>query len=317
MSTTTIRRRSRASLWAGAAALLSGVLLLAGLLTPTWAGAEVSTSSIALHNNTAEVGKDCPPGGAAYWHFVFAPNNGTASFVTITLNLTTETVTFSGAQIVPNGSQTDNVFVAVPAGHVLTDLQIAGSSATYTGTAPNQFNLSHICEGTVPPTTVTTTTTTPSSTTTTEPSTTTTTTPSSTTTTQPSTTTTTEPSTTTTTEASTTTTTEPSTTTTTEASTTTTTEPSTTTTTAAVAASTTVPSSTTTAVESSTTTPEADAAPAVAVLPASIVRSPTSTLPVTGGARVSLLAFGAVLAAAGAALLLVRRRLDAAADSGH
>ena len=47
--------------------------------------APMSVSTIALHNNTAEAGTDCPAGGAAYWHFVFAPNDDSASFTSITL----------------------------------------------------------------------------------------------------------------------------------------------------------------------------------------------------------------------------------------
>ena len=148
-------RRTGFTFWGGIGATLSGLLLLAGLLFPATAQATVNT--IALHNNTAATETDCPAGGAAYWHFVFAPNDGSAAFVTITLNLGSETVAFSGSQIVSNGTQTDNVFVAVPAGHSLTDLVTAGSSATYTGATPKNFNLSHVCEGTVPPPTTTTT----------------------------------------------------------------------------------------------------------------------------------------------------------------
>jgi hypothetical protein len=88
---------------------------------------------------------------------VFAPNNGKTAVVAITVNLTSETVTFSGAQIIPNRAQTDNVFVAVPVGHLLTDLKTSGSSATCTGDTPTLFNLSHVCDGTVPPATTTTT----------------------------------------------------------------------------------------------------------------------------------------------------------------
>jgi LPXTG-motif cell wall-anchored protein len=162
----------------GVGAILVGALLLLGVLLPVHAGATVNT--IALHNDTAESGTDCPVDGGAYWHFVFAPNDGSAAFVTITLNLTSETVVFSGSQILPNGSQNDNVFVGVPSGHTLTDLMTSGSSATYTGSLPIQFNLSTVCEGTVPPTT-TTTTTAPATTTTTAPATTTTTAPATTT----------------------------------------------------------------------------------------------------------------------------------------
>jgi LPXTG-motif cell wall-anchored protein len=126
---------------------------------------------ISLHNDTASAETDCPAGGAAYWHFVFAPNNGSAAFVSIILKLkvdggpATEELTFTGAQIIPNGAQTDNVFVAVPAGHALTDLVALGSYATYTGTPPNEFNLSHVCEGVVPTTSTTSTSTTSTSTT--------------------------------------------------------------------------------------------------------------------------------------------------------
>ena len=139
-----------------------------------------ATKSIGLHNNTAGAATDCPAGGAAYWHFVLAPNNGSSAFVSITLHLASDVVTFSGAQIIKNGSQSDNVFVAVPAGHTLTDLVVAGSSATYTGSTPNKFNLSSTCEcttgatttSTVPgATTTTTTTVVPGATTTTGPAT--------------------------------------------------------------------------------------------------------------------------------------------------
>jgi hypothetical protein len=191
---------------------VAGCLLLVGssltfIAAATSAGASESVvapanfNSIPLHNNTASSGSDCPPGGAAYWHFVLTPNNGTSAFETITLNLGTETITFSGSQIVPNGTQTDNVFVAVPAGHALTDLVLEGSSATYTGAVPDQFNLSHVCPGTIPTTTTTeapTTTTTEAPTTTTEAPTTTTTEAPTTTTTEAPTTTTEAPTTTTT-----------------------------------------------------------------------------------------------------------------------
>jgi len=117
-----------------------------------------STTSIELHNATAETGTDCPADGAAYWHFVFAPNDGSAAFQTIVLELgDAAPVTFSGAAIVANGTQTDNVFVAVPAGHTLEDLRLDGSHATYTGAEPKLFNLSHVCEGEVPEETTTTT----------------------------------------------------------------------------------------------------------------------------------------------------------------
>jgi hypothetical protein len=153
MSEATDIAKIRRMRFEGIGAVIFGALLLLGVLLPVHAGATVTT--IQLHNDTATSGSDCPAGGA-YWHFVLAPNNGSAAFVTITLNLTSETRTFSDGAIVPNGSQQDNVFVGVPSGHTLADLVASGSSATYTGTTPIQFNLSTVCEGTVPPTTTTT-----------------------------------------------------------------------------------------------------------------------------------------------------------------
>ena len=137
----------------------------------------LSVNTILLHNNTAATGTDCPNDGLAYWHFVLAPNN-TYTITLISLDLGTEVKTFSGAAIVKNGVQTDNVFVAVPAGHTLTDLVLGSNSfAQYTGgeSPPNNFNLSHVCAGTISTTTTQpTTTTTQPTTTTTQPTTTTT-----------------------------------------------------------------------------------------------------------------------------------------------
>jgi LPXTG-motif cell wall-anchored protein len=117
--------------------------------------ADVATTlpanGIALNNATASTETDCPAGGAAYWHFVLAPNSGSA-FVSITLNLGTETRTFSGDELVKNGVQTDNVFVAVPAGFTLTSIVKDGSYAVYSGATPTNFNLSHTCAGTIPTT---------------------------------------------------------------------------------------------------------------------------------------------------------------------
>ena len=101
--------------------------------------------TLPLKNVTAPVETDCPGEPGPYWHFVFAPNNGSAVFTSITLNLKGTLVTFTGADIIKNGSQADNVFVKVPAGYLTTDLQLAGSQAGYTGSAPKQFVLSHIC----------------------------------------------------------------------------------------------------------------------------------------------------------------------------
>ena len=264
-------RRARMTFWGGLGATLSGLLLLTVLLVPATAATSVAT--IALHNNTAESSHDCPDDGAAYWHFVLAPNNGGSSFVSITLNLGSETVTFSGSQIVPNGSQTDNVFVAVPAGHELTDLQIEGSSATYTGVTATQFNLSHVCEGGAATTTTTT-----------------------------------GAPTTTTTEASTTTTAAP-TTTTTEAPATTTTTQASTTTTAGETTTTTAPM----AVAVSTSSTSSTAAPAATNGARVLGESATQTvsgasLPVTGSGSGLLVTLGAMLTVGGLALVLIARR---------
>ena len=79
-------------------------------------------------------------------------NNGVSAFVTIVLNLDGTTVSFTGPQIVLNGTQHDNVFVAVPAGSTLASLEAAGSYAVHTGVEPENFNLSTVCNGTVPTT---------------------------------------------------------------------------------------------------------------------------------------------------------------------
>ena len=125
----------------------------------------IPAASIELNNSSASAQTDCPDDGFAYWHFILAPNNGTFAFTEIHLELAVppagpnDLVTFSGAAIVPNGSQLDNVFVAVPAGHTLEDIVIDNhlSYALFTGSGtPTNFTLSHVCEGVVPTTTTTT-----------------------------------------------------------------------------------------------------------------------------------------------------------------
>ena len=150
------------SLRRGVTAVAASALLLLGMAgfvaTATRAHADdlvaatPSATTIVLHNDTAQAGTDCPADGAAYWHFVLAPNNGVSAFVTIVLNLDGTAVSFTGTQIVLNGTQHDNVFVAVPAGSTLTSLEAAGSYAVYTGVEPENFNLSTVCNGTVPTT---------------------------------------------------------------------------------------------------------------------------------------------------------------------
>ena len=100
---------------------------------------------IPLNNDTAPEDSDCPATGGPYWHFVLAPNNGSSSFTSITLNLKGTLVSFGLDRIIRNGIQSDNVFVAVPAGSSISDLQLSGSFATYTGTTPKKFTLSHLC----------------------------------------------------------------------------------------------------------------------------------------------------------------------------
>ncbi len=173
MSRTTVSPR-RLGLVATAAFVVAGVVALLGSTT---AASAAGLPLISLNNETAPAGQpgvDCPNDGVAYWHFVLAPNNGTSSVITVILNLrtgadTTESLNFTGDQLVLNGGQTDNLFVAVPAGHSLGDLVALGSYATYNGKVPNEFNLSHTCDGSVATTTTTaapTTTTAPQTTTT-------------------------------------------------------------------------------------------------------------------------------------------------------
>src|SRR5581483_9842761 len=67
--------------------------------------------------------------------------------------------------VVLNGGQYDNLFVKVPAGKSLSDLQLSGSYAEYTGVGtPQQFNLSHVCDGGGTPTPTSTPTRTPTAT---------------------------------------------------------------------------------------------------------------------------------------------------------
>ena len=140
---------------AGIVATVAGVVLMVpGLQAGVGASPRadvVATQTVYLNNNTASPGTadECPTDTkVAYWHFVIAPNNGTYTFVSMTLNLGSPYLV-TGAMIIKNGLQTDNVFVAVPSGSVLTDLRLSGSSATITpdGESPNHFNLSHTCAG--------------------------------------------------------------------------------------------------------------------------------------------------------------------------
>lgn len=113
--------------------------------------------NLALNNGPTAASGACPTGTTTgdYWHFVLTPNGGGLSFGTITLNLDG---TPTSVAWIANGVQTDNVYVAVPAGRSLSSLVKAGSTTTFTGTAADntKFNLSHVCDRTdVDPTTTT------------------------------------------------------------------------------------------------------------------------------------------------------------------
>ena len=147
---------------ASIAAMAAGsVLLVAGLPSPASAGSRMpaffATETVTLSNNTADPGEDCPDDSFAYWHFITAPNDGSFPFVSITLNLGAGNPSYTGT-IVKNGTQTDNVFIAVPAGSTLTSL-VSGSAVISTTksdfSAFKNFNLSHTCAGDSQPTTTT------------------------------------------------------------------------------------------------------------------------------------------------------------------
>ena len=108
---------------------------------------DLGPAPVQLHNDRAEVKNDCPSDDA-WWHFVLAPNNGQYEFSSMNLNIGGSATLISSTDIVPNSGQTDNVFVAVPAGADLNDLSAAGSSAMVAPYSMNvKFVLSHVCEG--------------------------------------------------------------------------------------------------------------------------------------------------------------------------
>ena len=107
----------------------------------------IGPAPVDLHNDEAETKNDCPSDDA-WWHFVLAPNNGQYAFTSMNLNIGGSATLISGADIVANGGQTDNVFVAVPEGASLDDLSAAGSSAMVDPYSTKvKFVLSHVCEG--------------------------------------------------------------------------------------------------------------------------------------------------------------------------
>ncbi len=108
---------------------------------------ELGPAPVSLHNDQAEANNDCPS-DAAWWHFVVTPNNGQYDIISMNLNIGGSSTLISRDDIVTNGTQTDNVFVAVPAGASLSDLTAAGSSAMVAPFSTKvKFVLSHVCEG--------------------------------------------------------------------------------------------------------------------------------------------------------------------------
>ena len=108
---------------------------------------DLGPAPVNLHNDQAEVNNDCPS-DAAWWHFVVTPNNGQYDITSMNLNIGGTSTIISRDDIVTNGTQTDNVFVAVPAGASLSDLTAAGSSAMVAPFSTKvKFVLSHVCEG--------------------------------------------------------------------------------------------------------------------------------------------------------------------------
>ena len=108
---------------------------------------DLGPAPVQLHNDRAEVKNDCPSDDA-WWNLVLAPNNGQYEFTSMNLNIGGTATLVAGDDIVTNGGQTDNVFVAVPTGADLNDLTAAGSSAMVAPYSMNvKFVLSHVCEG--------------------------------------------------------------------------------------------------------------------------------------------------------------------------
>ena len=127
------------------------VLAAVGLIGALGVGTAAADDTLPLHNNSASVGTDCPDSINDYWHFVVTPNNGTLEFDEIRLNIDgLGVVSFSGSDIIPNGSQLDNVFIQVPDGSSIDDLVLDDSEADIIGDVQPQslFNLSHVCDGT-------------------------------------------------------------------------------------------------------------------------------------------------------------------------
>lgn len=133
-------------------AFLGTIALSIGVSTGPVAGLD-DTDFVPLSNSGADLRDDCPVSVGDAWNFVIVPNDGTYAFVTISLNLGGTIVDFDGSAIVSNGGQADNVFVSVPSGYSLSDLQTFGSEAeitpggAYSSSGGVQFVLSYLCDG--------------------------------------------------------------------------------------------------------------------------------------------------------------------------
>ncbi len=133
---------------------VGGALAVAGFGATVGAGISSTTYTIGLDTAVAGTGSDCPAGPGASWHFVLAPNGqGNFAFTGMVLDLDGEPTVIAAADLLPNGQQWDNVFVAVPAGSSLSSLRTTMSAASYTsadGDQAKRWNLSHTCPGDVP-----------------------------------------------------------------------------------------------------------------------------------------------------------------------
>ena len=137
-------RRLKLSIATLATIALLGTLGVGGVLA--------ADATVPLHNDSAQVGdeENCPRppllDNVSYWHFVITPNNGSWNFVQFHLMIDGH---LHNLGFIANGTQNDNVFVAVPGDHTLGDLEKAGSTADIhtdgTSSAPTRFVLSHLC----------------------------------------------------------------------------------------------------------------------------------------------------------------------------
>lgn len=129
-------------------------MALCGVGTTAQASESSTTFTIGLDTAVAEPGEDCPDGPGAFWHFVLAPNGkGNFAFTGMVLDLDGEAIVIDADELLPNGAQWDNVFVAVPAGRALDSLRTTMSTASYTsidGDQATRWNLSHTCPREVP-----------------------------------------------------------------------------------------------------------------------------------------------------------------------